>query len=57
MIMATYLSPIATELLLHTGILWPLQSLDKWLRIFSRLTFITFPAEGVRTILMKGDIN
>lgn len=36
------------------GILWPVESLDKWLNTISHLTPVTYPNEAMRAILMKG---
>ncbi|XP_065915505.1 ABC transporter G family member 20-like isoform X2 [Dysidea avara] len=36
------------------GVLWPIESFDKWLKIVSRLSPVSFPADGIRSILLKG---
>lgn len=36
------------------GLMWPIESYDEWLRFVSRLSPVTYPAEGIRSILLKG---
>jgi len=36
------------------GVTWPIESFDQWLRVVSRLTPVTNPAEAIRSILLRG---
>ena len=38
----------------YIGLMWPIESYDEWLRFVSRLSPVTYPAEGIRSILLKG---
>ncbi|XP_065885768.1 ABC transporter G family member 20-like isoform X2 [Dysidea avara] len=40
--------------LLLGGVLWPTESFSDWLKICSNLSPITYPVEGIRSILLKG---
>ncbi|XP_065887981.1 ABC transporter G family member 20-like [Dysidea avara] len=41
-------------LLLVGGLMWPTEAFEDWLRIISYLSPVTYPADGMRSILLKG---
>ena len=34
--------------------MWPTEAFEDWLRIISYLSPVTYPADGMRSILLKG---
>ncbi|XP_065909104.1 ABC transporter G family member 20-like [Dysidea avara] len=64
LVISTYVSNVAPALQLYIaisfpllligGTLWPIESYSEWLDIVSHLTPITYPIEGIRSILLKG---
>ncbi|XP_065888001.1 ABC transporter G family member 20-like isoform X2 [Dysidea avara] len=41
-------------LLLIAGVFWPIESFEKWIQTITYLFPITYPAEGARSILLRG---
>ncbi|XP_065915503.1 ABC transporter G family member 20-like [Dysidea avara] len=41
-------------ILLIGGVFWPTESFDKWMKYIAYLSPVSYPAEGIRDILIKG---
>ncbi|XP_065887955.1 ABC transporter G family member 20-like [Dysidea avara] len=64
LMISTYVSDVAPAIqitvamiypfLLIGGVFWPLQGFDHWLRVVSHLTPVTYPAEAIRSVLLRG---
>ena len=45
---------VVYSLLFCVGVFWPTESFDKWMKYIAYLSPVSYPAEGIRDILIKG---